>query len=70
MHATYRWKALDESYNFALDRTSIGGMLAKLWGSKVVEVLIGAISEFPLGSPGREKPDKELPTLQRTQMWV
>jgi len=28
--ATYRWKALDESYNFALDHTSIEGLLAKL----------------------------------------
>jgi hypothetical protein len=33
--ATYRWKALDESYNFASDCTSIRGLLAKLWGSKV-----------------------------------
>jgi len=33
--ATYRWKSLDESYNFALDCTSIRGLLAKLWGSKV-----------------------------------
>jgi len=35
---TYCWKALDESYNFTLDRTSIRGLLAKLWGSKVVGV--------------------------------
>jgi hypothetical protein len=28
--ATYRWKALDESYNFSSDRTSIRGLLAKL----------------------------------------
>jgi hypothetical protein len=40
--ATYRWKALDESYNFASDRISIRGLLisirgllAKLWGFKV-----------------------------------
>jgi hypothetical protein len=33
--ATHRWKALDESYNFASDRTSIRGFLAKLWGFKV-----------------------------------
>jgi hypothetical protein len=54
--ATYRWKALDESYNFALDRTSIRGLLAKLWGSKVTGVAVGAILELPFGSPGREKP--------------
>jgi hypothetical protein len=49
--ATYRWKALNESYNFASDRTSIGGFLAKLWGSKVAGVPFGAISGLPLGSP-------------------
>jgi hypothetical protein len=55
-HATYHWKALDESYNFALDRTSIRGFLTKLWGPKVTGVLVGGISGLPLGNPGREKP--------------
>jgi len=31
---TYCWKTFDESYNFALDRTSIRCLLAKLRGSK------------------------------------
>jgi len=53
---TYRWKALDESYNFASDRTSIKGLLAKLWGSKIAGVLVGGISGLPLESPKREKP--------------
>ncbi|CAN5954514.1 unnamed protein product [Sphagnum jensenii] len=56
--ATYRWKALDESYNFASDRTSIRGLLAKLWGFKVPGVPLGGISELSRGSPGspgREK---------------
>ncbi len=39
-HTTYNSKALDESYNFALNRISIGGLLAKLWGSKVARVPI------------------------------
>jgi hypothetical protein len=52
--ATYHWKALDESYNFSLDRISIGGLLAKLWNSKVVGVLVGGISGLPLGSPGKK----------------
>jgi hypothetical protein len=51
--ATYRWKALDERYNFALDHITIRGLLAKLWGSKVVGVPFGAISGLPLGSPGK-----------------
>jgi hypothetical protein len=45
--ATYCWKALNESYNFALDRTSIWGLLAKLWGSKVPGVPHGGISGLP-----------------------
>jgi len=55
-HVTYRWKSLNESYNFALSRISIQGLLAKLWGSKVARITIGAISGLPLGSPRREKP--------------
>jgi len=49
--ATYRWKVLDESYNLALDRTSIRGLLAKLWGFKVPGLPRGSP-----GSPGRKKP--------------
>jgi hypothetical protein len=52
-HATYLWKALDERYNFTSNHTSIRGLLAKLWGSKVAGVPIGAISGLPLR---REKP--------------
>jgi hypothetical protein len=54
--ATYRSKALNESYNFASDHTSIGGLLAKLWGSKVAGVPASGILGLPLESPGREKP--------------
>jgi hypothetical protein len=54
--ATYRWKALNESYNFSLDRTSIRGLLAKLWGSKVPGVPTSGISGLPRRSPGKEKP--------------
>jgi hypothetical protein len=49
--ATYRWKGLDQTYNFASDRIAIRGLLAKLWGSKVPGVPFGAISGLPLGSP-------------------
>jgi hypothetical protein len=49
--ATYRWKALDESYNFASDRIAMWGLLAKLWVSKIAGVSFGAISGLPLGSP-------------------
>jgi hypothetical protein len=51
--ATWRWKALNESYNFASDCIAIQGLLAKLWGSKVPGVPFGAISRLPLGNPGK-----------------
>jgi hypothetical protein len=51
-HATYRWKAFDEGYNFASDLTLIGGFHTKLWASKVARNPILGISGLPLGSPG------------------
>jgi len=41
---TYHWKALNKNYNFVLDHISIRGLLAKLWGFKIVGFLTGAIS--------------------------
>jgi hypothetical protein len=54
--ATYRWKALDENYNFALGYISIRGLFAKLWGSKVPGVPVSEILGLQRGSPRREKP--------------
>jgi hypothetical protein len=54
--ATYRWKGLDETYNFSLDGKSIGGLLRKLWGFKVAGVQSCAISGLPRGSPGTKRP--------------
>jgi hypothetical protein len=51
--ATRRWKALDESYNFASDCIAIGVLLAKLWGFKVPGVPFGAIPGLPRGSLGK-----------------
>ncbi len=50
--ATYRWKAFNEGYNFALDLISIGGLHKKLCALKVTGVLAVAISGLPLRSPG------------------
>jgi hypothetical protein len=49
---TYRWKVLEEGYNFALDLISIRGLHTKLWGPKVVGVTNLGISGFPFGNPG------------------
>jgi hypothetical protein len=62
--ATYPWKALDESYNFALDRTSIEGLLAKLWGSKIAGILAGGIS----GVPGK-KSHLDVASVERCRVY-
>jgi hypothetical protein len=51
-HATCRWKALDECYNFDSDLIPIGGLHKKLWSCKVAWVLTIAISGLSFGSPG------------------
>jgi hypothetical protein len=50
---TYRCKALNEGYKFALDLILTGGFHAKLWAPKVVEVptLICWSLHFPLPTP-------------------
>jgi hypothetical protein len=49
--ATYRWKAFDESYNFASDHIAIGALHKKLCALKVLGVPAGGISGLPCGSP-------------------
>ncbi len=61
---TYHWKALDKNYNFSLDFTSIRGLFAKLWGSKVAGVLVGAIS----GVPG-EKNHLDVGPMERCRVY-
>ncbi len=54
--ATYRWKALDESYNFASDRIAIGALHKKLCAFKVPGVPTGGISGLPRAArESREK---------------
>jgi len=61
---TYRWKALDENYNFTLDRISIWSLLAKLWGSKVAGVPTWMIS----GSP-RTKSHLDVGNVERCKVY-
>jgi hypothetical protein len=51
-HATYRWKALDEGYKFALNYITIEGLHRRLCTFKVTRVPTMRISGVPLGSPG------------------
>jgi hypothetical protein len=50
-HATYRWKAFKEDYNFASHLSSIRGLHIKLWGPKVARVPTLEILGLPFGSP-------------------
>jgi hypothetical protein len=63
--ATYHWKAFNESYNFSLNCTLIRGLLAKLWGSKVAGVPIGAIPGLPPG----EKSHLDVGPVERCRIY-
>jgi hypothetical protein len=49
---TYRWKALDENYNFVLDFVLIEVLHTKLWGCKIAGISILGILGLPNGIPG------------------
>jgi hypothetical protein len=52
--AKHRWKALEESYNFALDLVPIGGLSWELWPFKVPGVQTGTVLGLHLGSLGKK----------------
>jgi hypothetical protein len=52
--AKHCWKALEESYKFALDLIPIGGLSWELWAPKVPRVQIGIVSGLLLGTPGTQ----------------
>ncbi len=47
---TYRWKIIDDGYNFVLNFISIKGVHAKLWAPKVVGVPVMKNSGLPFES--------------------
>jgi hypothetical protein len=49
--ATHHWKALKESYKFALDLIPIGGLSKELWATKVPGIQTGTVLGLLLGSP-------------------
>jgi hypothetical protein len=66
--ATYRWKALDEGYNFASDRVAIRALHKKLCALKVAGVLADAIPRLPLGSP-RTKSHLDVAPVERHKVY-
>ncbi len=57
-HITYRWKDIDEGYNFAWDFISIEGLHTKLWGPKSRE------------SQLREFQNSHLGVLRQNAIWM
>jgi len=60
---TYHWKALNDSYNFALDRTSIWGLLAKLRESQLPR-----FRDSHWGVPG-EKSHLDVDPMERCRIY-
>jgi hypothetical protein len=57
------WKALDESYNFNSDYTSIRGLLAKLWESRLAR-----FRDSHAGVPG-EKSHLDVGRVERSKLY-
>jgi hypothetical protein len=51
---TWRWKALEDSYNFDSNLVLIRAWSEKLWMPKIPEVQTGTISGLHLGSPEKK----------------
>jgi len=52
--ATWRWKALKESYKIASDLIPFGGLSKKLWMPKVPGVQLGTVWGLLFGSLGKK----------------
>ncbi len=66
--ATYRWKSLDEGYNFSLNCIAFGGLHKKLCALKVTGVPAVAISGLPLESLGT-KSHLDVAPLERRRVY-
>jgi len=67
-NATHRWKALEESYKFALELIPIGGLSKELWSCKVPGVQTGIVSRLLLGSPGT-KSHSDVGAMERHKVY-
>jgi hypothetical protein len=64
--AAYRWKDLNESYNFASELITIEGLHAKLWASKAVGVPTIGI----LGLPRQKKGHLDVAPMERCKVYM
>jgi hypothetical protein len=67
--ATWRWKALKQSYNFGLGLVPIGGWGEKLWSSKVPGLQPGIVSGLHFGSPGKKSHSDATPVGERREYY-
>jgi len=67
-HVTYYWKALNESYNFALDRTSIRGLFIKLRALKSRESQLARFWDSHSGVSG-EKNHLDVGFVERCRIY-
>jgi len=68
--AIHCWKALNESYKFALDLISIRGLSKELWTHKVPEVQTETVSGLLLGSPGTKSHSDVGAAKQRREYYM
>jgi hypothetical protein len=69
-NATHCWKALEESYKFALDLIPIRGLRWELWAPKVSGVQFGIVSGLLLGSPGNKSHSDAGAVKQRREYYM
>jgi len=67
---THHWKALNESYKFALDLIPIRGLSKELWIHKVPGVQTGTISGFLLRNPGTKSHSDAGAVEQRKEYYM
>jgi hypothetical protein len=67
--ATHPWKALEESYKFALDFIPIKGLNQELWSHKVSGVQTGTVLGFLLGSPETKKSHSDVGATKRHKVY-
>jgi len=68
--ATWRWKALDESYNFGLELVSICIRGEELWPSKVPGLQLRTVLGLQLGNPGKKSHSDVASAVRRREYYM
>jgi hypothetical protein len=68
--ATWRWKALNESYNFGLELVPIRVQGEELWPSKVPRLQPEIVSGLQLGGPGKKSHSDVASAVRRREYYM